>query len=170
MHFVALDSDGPIQSEPECFEGVQCNWRSFNGAAPPSNKNWFADVGYARAMENGPVCVAGEVAGREDITILNWLAEVTYRAEKRGIEQEMQRRKAEEGLDGDSSSSNSAVGDRDQGSMHEDRDYCEGSGRISERDLVKRRFVSKSRKSACFYKYKYVNPEHDKDSTWSYDN
>jgi hypothetical protein len=171
MHVVALDSDGPIRSEPECFEGgVQCNWRSFDSARPPINKNWFVEVGWARTIKNESVCVVGRVAESEDITIISWISQVTRGVSQRQIAEEAQRRKVEEGLDNDSGSSSSAVGDRDQGSMYEDRDYCEGSGRISKKDLVKRRFESKMRKSTCYRKYSYVYPDRDEESTWSYDN
>lgn len=73
VHVVALDSDGPIRPEPECFKGgVQCDWRSTNNASPPSNKNWFARVDWPRSMriENGPVCVVGELAKKKDLEIL----------------------------------------------------------------------------------------------------
>lgn len=157
IHVVALDSDGLIQREPECFAGgVQCNWRSTNGAIPPRNKNWFAMVRMPHTITNTPVCVVGELAEKKDLQILRWTRKVAMDEIDREDEQEYQLRLAEESedpvglglmaksLDREPGSPSSAADDRSQASVYEDRDFCEGSGQIRERNR-------------------------EKESTWSYD-
>ena len=141
VHVVAVDSDGPIRSEPECFEkGVQCNWRSINDAPPPSNKNWFASVEMALTMRNQPVCIVGEVGRSEDFEILNRVRKEASDAMKKAGDQVIQLRRAEgtrnfttgaKCLDRKPESPSSAVEDHGQGPMYEDRDYVDPERYVS---------------------------------------
>jgi hypothetical protein len=150
MHVVALDSDGLIRPEPRCFAGgVQCNWRSTKDAIPPRNKNWFARVSMPHTITNTPVCVVGELAEKADLQILRWTRKVANDDIDRADGQEYQRRLADESddpvglslmaesLDRDPGSTSSAADNRSQGSVYEDRDFCEGSGQIRERNREK---------------------------------
>jgi hypothetical protein len=72
LHVVALDSDGPLVPEPQCFHnGVRLNWRSINGVAPPTNKSSFMYLEeYAEFVEPATLCVVGELAEDEDFWVL----------------------------------------------------------------------------------------------------
>jgi hypothetical protein len=72
LHVVALDSDGPLVPEPQCFHnGVRLNWRSINGVAPHINKSSFMYLEeYSEFVEPATLCVVGELAEDGDLWVL----------------------------------------------------------------------------------------------------
>jgi len=69
LHAIALDSQGqsPIDTEPRCFRGgIQCKWRSINGAPRPSSKNWYMAT-FTHTLADTHIHVVGRVAGSADL-------------------------------------------------------------------------------------------------------
>jgi hypothetical protein len=68
LHVVALDGPGSVVREPQCFKGgVQCNWRSIDGAPTPSSKSWFMHNGHHHTLEDVPMQLLGRLAAPVDI-------------------------------------------------------------------------------------------------------
>ena len=75
LHTIALDSKGqsPIETEPRCFKGgIQCKWRSTNGAPRPSSKNWYIET-RTHTLADTHIRVVGRVAGTADLECI-WMA------------------------------------------------------------------------------------------------
>jgi hypothetical protein len=71
LHVVAIDSEGPVRTEPQCFGGgIQCSWRTTDCVSPPSSKNWFMDTGEPHCVMSGtPLRVVGGVSPADYATL-----------------------------------------------------------------------------------------------------
>jgi hypothetical protein len=95
LHVVALHSEGALVPEPQCFDnGIQLNWRSVNGAPPPSNKSSFMYTDeHAKLVEPESLCVIGELAEDDDFLVLKSARNALSNDLDRDDTQEIQRRR-----------------------------------------------------------------------------
>jgi hypothetical protein len=95
LHVVALHSEGALVPEPQCFDnGIQLNWRSVNGAPPPSNKSSFMYTDeHAKLVEPESLCVIGELAEDDDFLVLKPARDALSNDLDRYDTQEIQRRR-----------------------------------------------------------------------------
>ena len=198
LHVVALDSEGSVGVEPECFrDGFQCKWRSIDSALSPSNKSWFMSIGLPRVLKYQYFCVVGELAGETDIAQLRMIRAACFinhpesaREETKldrlmqardnidaDIEAELQRLKREVDPRVVTKPLNREYHDLNgsQGQVHEDRDFCEGSGQIRDpwvHEQIMRAFDHADGPSEADNRYRifaYARLLDEDEVTWSYD-
>jgi hypothetical protein len=198
LHVVALDSEGSVGVEPECFRGgYQCKWRSIDRKPLPSNKSWFMSIGLPHVLKHQYFCMVGELAREKDIALLRRIRaacfidnaesareetkldrlmqardniEADIEAELQRLTREADRRVVTKPLNREYHDLNGS-----QGQVHEDRDFCEGSGQIRDpwvHEQIMRVFDPADGYSEADNRYRiyaYARTVDVKEAEWSYD-